>query len=94
MEPIKAFNNVVIGQFALTRIPIRVYVDNRYLTITGTDDVADPIIGFGMDENGAMQQFDYRLVQHLAVGPTGNVIDFKNKLNKIGINNKINYLST
>jgi len=75
MEPIKAFNNVVIGQFALTRIPIRVYVDNRYLTITDTDDVADPIIGFGMDENGAMQQFDYRMVQHLAVGPTGNVID-------------------
>lgn len=75
MEPIKAFNNVVIGQFALTRIPIRVYVDNRYLTITDTDDVADPIIGFGMDENGHMQQFDYRMVQHLAVGPTGNVID-------------------
>ena len=39
MEPIKAFTNVVIGQFVLTRIPIKVYVDSRYLTITSTDDI-------------------------------------------------------
>ena len=50
MEPIKAFSNVIIGQFVLTRIPIKVYVDNRYLKITSTDDVQDPLIGFGMDE--------------------------------------------
>ena len=30
----------------------------------------------------------------LKIFTSGNVIDFKNKLNKIGINNKINYLST
>lgn len=75
MEPIKAFSNVIIGQFVLTRIPIKVYVDNRYLIITSTDDVQDPLIGFGMDENGQMQRFDYRMIQHLSVGPTGNVID-------------------
>ena len=28
-----------------------------------------------MDEDGQMQRFDYRLVQHLSVGPMGNVID-------------------
>ena len=75
MEPIKAFSNVIIGQFVLTRIPIKVYVDNRYLKITSTDDVQDPLIGFGMDEDGQMQRYDYRMIQHLAVGPTGNVID-------------------
>ena len=75
MEPIKAFSNVIIGQFVLTRIPIKVYVDNRYLIITSTDDVQDPLIGFGMDEDGQMQRFDYRMIQHLSVGPTGNVID-------------------
>lgn len=75
MEPIKAFSNVVIGQFVLTRIPIKVYVDNRYLTITSTDDVQDPLIGFGMDEDGQMHRFDYRMIQHLSVGPMGNVID-------------------
>lgn len=30
----------------------------------------------------------------LKIFTSGNVIDFKNKLNKIGVNNKINYLST
>ncbi len=75
MEPIKAFSNVVIGQFVLTRIPIKVYVDSRYLTITSTDDVQDTFIGFGMDEDGQMHRFDYRMIQHLSVGPMGNVID-------------------
>jgi Rieske Fe-S protein len=73
MEPIKAFSNVVIGQFVLTRIPIKVYVDGRYLIITSTDDIQDPMIGFGMDEDGQMQQFDYRTIQQLLVG--GNAVD-------------------
>jgi len=73
MEPIKAFNNVVIGQFALTRIPVKVYVGSRYLTITSTDDVQDPFIGFGMDENGQMHRYDYRTIEHLLV--SGNVVD-------------------
>jgi glutamate racemase len=30
----------------------------------------------------------------LKIFTSGNIINFKNKLNKIGINNKINYLST
>ena len=79
MEPIKAFSNVVIGQFVLTRIPIKVYVDNRYLTITSTDDVQDPFIGFGMDENGQMQRFDYRMVSQLLVGSQPVDLDTYNK---------------
>tara|TARA_B100001059_G_scaffold200741_1_gene207681 strand:- start:1415 stop:2548 length:1134 start_codon:yes stop_codon:yes gene_type:complete len=73
MEPIKAFSNVVIGQFVLTRIPIKVYVNGRYLTITSTDDIQDPLIGFGMDEDGQMHRFDYRMILQLSVG--GNVVD-------------------
>ena len=34
MEPAKVFNNVIIGQFALTGVPVKVYVNNRFLTIT------------------------------------------------------------
>jgi len=79
MEPIKAFTNVVIGQFVLTRIPIKVYVDSRYLTITSTDDIQDPYIGFGMDEDGQMHRFDYRMVSQLLVGGKPVDLDTYNK---------------
>jgi len=82
MEPIKAFSNVVIGQFVLTRIPIKVYVNGRYLTITSTDDVQDPFIGFGMDEDGQMQRYDYRTIEHLLVSK--NVVDLDTYNNAMG----------
>jgi len=54
-------------------------VGGRYLIITEADDVEDSTYGFGMDEDGDMQQFDYFAVEHLMV--SGNVIDldFYNK---------------
>jgi len=73
MEPVKIFNNVIIGQFVLTGVPVKVYVYGRYLTITDTDDVEDPTFGFGMDEDGDMQQYDYREIDHLLVA--GNRVD-------------------
>lgn len=73
MEPAKVFNNVIIGQFVLTGVPVKVYVGGRYLIITEADDVEDSTYGFGMDEDGDMQQFDYFAVEHLMV--SGNVID-------------------
>lgn len=79
MEPAKRFNNVIISQFVLAGAPTKVYVNNRSLTITGTDDVEDPTIGFGMDENGEMIQFDYQEVDHLLVA--GTTIDIE-KYNK------------
>ena len=33
----KAFNNVIIGQFALTGVPVKVYASNQFLTITDAD---------------------------------------------------------
>ena len=74
MEP-KVFNNVIIGQFVLTGVPVKVYIGGRYLTITDADDVEDPLIGFGMDEDGAMHQFSYPEVEFLQV--QGNKVDIE-----------------
>ena len=63
----KYFDNVTIGQFALTGVPLKVYVDGVYLTITDPDDIEDPIYGFGMDDDGEMHTFDYRTIDHLLV---------------------------
>jgi len=62
------FDNITIGQFVLTGMPVKVYVDGGYLTITNTDDVEDNDIGFGMNSDGEMESFDYRLIDHLLVG--------------------------
>ena len=75
MPAAKSFNNIIIGQFALTGIPTKVYVQGRFLTITDPDDVENPLIGFGMDENGRMIQFDYTQVEKLSVA--GNDVDIK-----------------
>ena len=75
MGPAKYFNNIIIGQFVLTGVPVKVYIGGRYLTITDADDVEDPTFGFGMDEDGDMQRFDYRNVMQLSV--SGNIVDLE-----------------
>ena len=75
MEPAKVFNNVILGQYVLTGVPIKVYVSGRYLQITDADDLEDPIFGFGMDEDGDMMRFDYRAIEHLLV--SGNKVDLE-----------------
>ena len=79
MEPAKSFNNVIIGQFALTGVPVQVYVQGRFLIITDVADVDDPNIGFGMDEDGEMVQFDYRAVEQLSVSGNAVTLDTYNK---------------
>ena len=74
-EPAKSFNNVILGQYVLTGVPIKVYVYGRYLTITDADDVEDMYFGFGMDEDGDMQQFNYHEVDHLLI--SGNRVDLE-----------------
>ena len=62
----KYFDNLTLGQFLLTGLkPIKVYVDGRYLILTDTDDVEDPLYGQGMTINGQMIHFDYRLIDHV-----------------------------
>ena len=79
MAEAKSFNNVIIGQFVLTGVPIKVYVDGRYLTITDVDDVEDPTMGFGMDENGSMHHFNYLAVERLLVQGNEVTLDTYNK---------------
>ena len=69
------FDNVTVGQYAMTGIPLKVYVGGQYLMITDPDDVENPLIGFGMLSNGEMIQFDYKQVEHLLV--SGNVVDLE-----------------
>jgi len=75
MKPLNTFNNVILGQFVLTGIPIKVYVDGVYYTITSADDLEDPIYGFGMDEDGRMHEFDYRRIDHLLVNGNNITLD-------------------
>jgi hypothetical protein len=75
METPEYFDNITIGQFALTGLPLMVFVDGRYLNITDPDDIEDDDFGFGMDTDGELYPFDYRMVTHLNVG--GEVIDLK-----------------
>ena len=69
------FDNVTIGQYAMTGVPLKVYVGGVYLMITDPDDVENPLMGFGMMPNGEMEKFDYKQVEHLLV--SGNVIDIE-----------------
>jgi hypothetical protein len=72
-EPAKVFNNVILGQFVLSGVPIKVYASGRFLTLTSTDDIEDPTIGFGMDEDGEMIQFSYPEVEFIQIH--GNKVD-------------------
>jgi len=79
MAEAKFFNNNIIGQYVLTRVPVKVYVDGRFLTITDVDDIEDPLMGFGMDENGSMKHFAYTSVEHLLIHGNMVTIDTYNK---------------
>jgi hypothetical protein len=72
----KYFDNLTLGQFLLTGIkPIKVYVDGRYLILTDTDDIEDPLYGQGMTINGQMVHFDYRVIDHILVGDKPVTLD-------------------
>jgi hypothetical protein len=79
MEPAKSFNNVILGQFVLTGVPVKVYTNGRFLTITDVEDVEDPIMGFGMDENGAMRHFQYSAIEKLSVQGNEVTLDTYNQ---------------
>ena len=79
MEPAKIFNNVIIGQFALTGVSLKVYVSGIFLTITDVDDVEDPNMGFGMSTDGEMHPFNYNQVEKLVVSGNDVTIDTYNK---------------
>lgn len=67
------FDNIVIGQYAMTGVPLKVYANDRYYIIASPEDVDDPLIGYGMTPSGKMEPFDYRDIEHLVVA--GNKVD-------------------
>ena len=73
MAAAKSFNNIILGQFVLTGVPVKVYVSGRFLILTDADDIEDPLIGFGMEENGEMVQFSYPEVEFVSI--QGNKVD-------------------
>ncbi len=75
MAELNLFNNVIIGQFVMSGVPIKVYANGRFLMVTDPDDVESPFMGFGMDEDGDMIQFRYSDVDFLSVN--GNKVDIE-----------------
>ena len=73
MDIPKYFSNVVLAQYVVTGIPLKVYVNGEYLIIPDVYEISDPLLGSGMDVDGHMQQFDYRMIDHIMVG--GNIVD-------------------
>jgi len=69
------FDNITVGQYALTGVPLKVYVNGQYYTITAPEDVDDPLIGYGMKPNGEMEPFSYREIEFLNV--SGNIVDIE-----------------
>ena len=48
------FDNIVLGQYAMTGVPLKVFANDRYYIIPSPDDVDDPLIGYGMTPSGKM----------------------------------------
>jgi hypothetical protein len=71
----KIFDNTIIAQYAMTGVPLKVYVSNQYLTITDASDVENPLIGHGMLPSGEMAPFSYPSVEHLLVA--NNIINLE-----------------
>jgi hypothetical protein len=67
------FDNIVLGQYAMTGVPLKVFANDRYYIIPSPDDVDDPLIGYGMTPSGKMEPFDYRDIEHIMV--SGNKVD-------------------
>ena len=75
----KSFNNIILGQFVLSGVPVKVYASGQFLTLTDADDVEDPLVGFGMTDNGEMVQFSYPEVEFINVIGNQITIDTYNK---------------
>lgn len=76
------FDNIVLGQYAMTGVPLKVYANDRYYIIASPEDVDDPLIGYGMTPSGKMEPFDYRDIEHIMVA--GNKVDLATYIKALG----------
>jgi hypothetical protein len=76
------FDNIVLGQYAMTGVPLKVFANDRYYIIPSPEDVDDPLIGYGMMPSGKMEPFDYRDIEHIMV--SGNKVDLATYTKALG----------
>ena len=76
------FDNIVLGQYSMTGVPLKVYANDRYYIIPSPEDVDDPLIGYGMTGAGKMEPFDYRDIEHIMV--SGNKVDLATYVKALG----------
>jgi len=73
------FDNTLLAQFYVTKMPVTVYVDGNLLKIVDADDITDAYIGNGMLPSGEMHPFDYRDIQFIMIGKNKYTIEDINK---------------
>ncbi len=75
----KYFTNILLQQYFVTRVPLKVFVQGEYLKIVDVDDLDDNMYGYGMKMNGEMEPFDYREIEQIMVGKNVFTLDQVNK---------------
>lgn len=75
----KYFTNILLQQYFVTRVPLKVFVQGEYLKIVDVDDLDDNMYGYGMKMNGEMEPFDYREIEQIMVGKNVFTLDKINK---------------
>ena len=73
------FDNILLAQFYVTKMPLTVYVDGNLLKVVDADDITDPYIGNGMLPSGEMHPFDYRDIEFIMIGKNKYTIEDVNK---------------
>ena len=62
------FDKVFLGQFLDQKLPVKVFANSEWYSITGPSDLEDDITGIGYDVYGGDHRFDYRDIQQIKVG--------------------------
>ena len=73
------FDNTLLAQFYVTKMPLSVYVEGDLLKIVDADDITDPFMGSGMKMSGEMEPFDYRNIEFMMIGKNKFSIEDVNK---------------
>jgi hypothetical protein len=73
------FDNTLLAQFYVTKMPLSVFVEGDLLKIVDADDITDPFMGSGMKISGEMEPFDYRNIEFMMIGKNKFTIEDVNK---------------
>lgn len=76
------FDNQYLKRFIDAGHELKVFVDGIYLTITNSIDVAEPTVGYGIDVDGELREFDYRYIEQIKFGDNIYTKDMLQKAEK------------